>query len=129
MNEECCCLVNPLPRCPTCDGVARPNVAMFSDWDWDDQRDQAQRMRRKQWLASVADSNARVVIIEIGAGLAIPSVRDFSEHIAQEFDAPIIRINPREPEVPSSRDIGIATGSLQALRGIDGAFLGSRSRA
>ena len=33
-----------------------------------------------------------------------------------------LQIAPREAQVPSSRDIGIATGSLDALRGIDEAL-------
>jgi hypothetical protein len=31
----------------------------------------------------------------------------------------LIRINPREPQVPSSVDVGLALGSLDALRSID----------
>ena len=26
---------DPLPLCPTCKAMARPNILMFSDWDWD----------------------------------------------------------------------------------------------
>src|SRR5579883_1720475 len=26
----------PLPRCPVCAAVARPNILMFNDWDWEE---------------------------------------------------------------------------------------------
>ena len=59
------------------------------------------------------------MVIEIGAGTAIPSVRHFSHRISHEFGGRIIRINPGESKVPSSMDMGLAMGSLEALRGID----------
>jgi hypothetical protein len=56
----------------------------------------------------------RLVVIEIGAGTDLPSVWRMCE--AQ--DRPLVRINPREPEVPSARDIGIAAGALETLEGL-----------
>ena len=35
--------VGPLPRCPSCGALARPNILMFGDGDWDDSRSSAQR--------------------------------------------------------------------------------------
>jgi NAD-dependent SIR2 family protein deacetylase len=119
VDEETCRLLNSPPSCPLCGSLARPNILMFGDWNWLGRRSQSQQQRETQWLESIADSEARVVIVEMGAGTAIPSVRHFSHRISQEHGAPIIRINPHESQVPSSRDIGFATGSLEALRGID----------
>ena len=119
VDEETCRLLNVPPSCPVCGSLARPNILMFGDWNWLGQRSQSQQRREAQWLESIADSEARVVIIEMGAGTAIPSVRHFSHHVIFENGARLIRINPRESQVPSSMDIGLATGSLEALRGIE----------
>ena len=122
VNMETCRLINSPPTCTRCGGLARPNVLMFSDWNWLPQRSESQSRLQDRWLSSIADNAARVVVVEIGAGTAIPSVRHFSHRIAHEMGARIIRINPTESRVPSSMDIGIATGSLEALRGIDAVF-------
>lgn len=119
VDDETCRLLNVPPRCPQCGSLARPNILMFGDGNWLEQRSEAQRQRETQWLESIVDNQARVVIVEMGAGTAIPSVRHFSHRISHEFSGRIIRINPRESKVPSSRDIGFATGSLETLRGID----------
>jgi NAD-dependent SIR2 family protein deacetylase len=119
VDDDSCRLLNPPPRCPSCGGVARPNVLMFNDWHWVSDRVEEQRAHERRWLDSIVHNVARVVVVEMGAGTTIPSVRHFSQRISYEHGARIIRINPREPAVPSSKDIGIATGSLEALREID----------
>lgn len=112
------------PHCPECGALARPNILMFNDWNWTPQRSESQSRAEAKWLDSIAESQARIVVVEIGAGTAIPSVRHFSHRIIHECGGRIIRINPGESKVPSSMDIGLATGSLEALRGID-AFMGA----
>jgi NAD-dependent SIR2 family protein deacetylase len=110
-----CLMRPPLPACPHCGGLARPNVLMFNDGRWLDGRTQAQSGRLDAWLARAR----RLVVIELGAGTDVPSVRRMCE--AQ--GAPLIRINPREPQVPSARDAGIATGALDGLRRLREALL------
>ena len=124
VDAESCRLLNLPPRCPQCGAMARPNVLMFNDWNWLSQRTEYQARLESEWLAAIAENHARVVVIEMGAGTSIPSVRHFSHRISHEFDGCIIRINPREPQVPSTRDIGIAMGSLEALQGIDALMQG-----
>jgi hypothetical protein len=58
------------------------------------------------------------VIIECGAGLAIPTIRHLSEHAALEFDATLVRINPREPEVPDDEHVALKAGAREALEAI-----------
>ncbi|HEY9103637.1 SIR2 family NAD-dependent protein deacylase, partial [Chitinimonas sp.] len=43
-----CRLLSPLPRCPGCGGLARPNILMFSDWSWQSARSDQQA----EWLAA-----------------------------------------------------------------------------
>ena len=104
---------DPLPTCPNCGRVARPNVLMFNDDTWLAWRVEAQYERYRGWQALV--SGKRIVAIEMGAGVAIPSVRSQCERFKT-----LIRINPREPEVPTG-GISLAMGALDALRLIDNA--------
>lgn len=106
----------PLPACPACGGLARPNILMFGDREWDDSRTRAQEARLTAWRETTFAS--RMVIIECGAGTAIPTVRYYCEQRAASPLATLIRINPREPVVPP-RHLGLAAGALEALRAID----------
>jgi NAD-dependent SIR2 family protein deacetylase len=115
IDEENCRLLNEPPACPLCGGMARPNILMFGDSMWLSGREQLQRRLEAKWFEQLASSRANVVVIEMGAGTAIPSVRNFSHTVSREYGARIIRINPRESQVPSSLDVGIASGSLEAL--------------
>jgi NAD-dependent SIR2 family protein deacetylase len=97
-----------LPTCPDCGALARPNILMFGDWEWDRGRSAVQRTRYHDWLAQV--SGRRVVAIELGAGLAIPTVRSECEAHATT----LIRINPREADTPAG-GIALPLGALEAL--------------
>jgi NAD-dependent SIR2 family protein deacetylase len=106
----------PLPTCPSCGGLARPNILMFGDWQWEEARTAAQQTRLHQWFHSVGD--ARLVIVECGAGAAVPTVRWFCDGQAGRSNATLIRINPREPDVPEGH-IGLALEARKALHAID----------
>ena len=108
--------VHPLPSCPRCGGLARPNILMFGDWGWESSRSDDQGRRLQSWLASVA--GARIVVVECGAGTAIPTVRLSCEEAAGSRGGTLIRINPREPEVPEGH-ISLPMGALEALSEID----------
>jgi len=109
----------PLPACPKCGALARPNILMFNDSDWEAERNSAQGQRLDVWLANVDPE--MLAIVECGAGTAIPSVRHFCEGLANLRGATLIRINPREPDVPPGQ-ISIQLGAKEALEKID-AFL------
>ncbi|MBP7565485.1 MAG: NAD-dependent deacetylase [Burkholderiaceae bacterium] len=116
VDEAACRLLNELPRCPACGALARPNVLMFGDAGWIDSRERAQARRLRQWLARAA----RPVVVELGAGTAIPSVRHFSHAVLHAHGGRLVRINPRESSVPSPRDVGLASGAHAALQAIAG---------
>ncbi len=88
----------PLPRCPGCGGLARPNILMFGDWSWLPSRTARQEQRFEAWLRTAKKS--RLAVIEIGAGTAVPTVRMLSERMAVGPGARLVRINPREPAAP-----------------------------
>ena len=87
---------------------------MFGDWNWVSNRSAEQAATYHQWLRDLETTNSNLVIIELGAGKAVPSVRINSERIANNFNAKIIRINPRDYDVPAGH-IGISAGSLEGL--------------
>ena len=111
VDEESCRLVSELPHCPRCGQLARPNILMFGDWGWVAERTRRQQERLDAWRRDVD----KLVVIELGAGTHIPTVRWFGESLG----VPLIRINPTEPEVGSALGIGIRDGALAALTAID----------
>lgn len=110
-----CLLLNEAPTCPHCGGLARPNILMFGDSAWLEQRADRQARRQQAWLAKVK----RPVVVEIGAGTAIASVRHFSATVLARHRGRLVRINPREAAVPGSLDIALPCGALEALAAID----------
>lgn len=104
-----------LPRCPHCDGVARPNVLMFGDFSWVGDRTRRQKQRFAAWLEDV--EGGRLAVVECGAGTAVPTVRQRCEQVARSHDGRLIRINPREPEAPKSA-IAVADGALETLEAV-----------
>jgi NAD-dependent SIR2 family protein deacetylase len=108
-------LISPIPRCPNCGAVLRPNVLMFNDYQWIDTRIKTQLANLHDWLKTLQ----RPVIIELGAGNSVPTVRQFTARVSNQKQAALIRINPREFEVPSRASIGVPMGALSGLLAID----------
>lgn len=114
VGEENCLLVSELPQCPHCGEISRPNVFMFSDTSWLGHRADLQEKRLNIWKSKIK----RPVIIEIGAGDHIPTVKYFSE----EQNGFLIRINPAAPEWNSPDIINFRMGGLEALKSIQQAL-------
>jgi len=111
VNAETIRAAAPLPACPDCGAIARPNVLMFNDGDWDSSRTDRQLQRYNNWLRRI--DGRRTVAVELGAGLAIPTVRLECQTRADL----LVRINPREADV--SAGISLPLGALEALESID----------
>ena len=109
----------PLPRCPHCGAVARPNILMFGDAAWIADRTDEQLRRYRAWLQSVAGET--LVVVECGAGTGVPTVRMQSERIVATVGGRLIRINVREPQVSRRGDISLPTGARAALLALDAA--------
>jgi len=112
VDEDTFRAVPPLPMCPHCGEVSRPNILMFGDWAWIPDRSADQERRFENWLEEAAGPH--LVIVEIGAGTAVPTVRMLSERVAARHGATLIRINPREPHVPHGQ-IGFAASAMEGL--------------
>ena len=115
VDEQTMRAVGPLPSCPQCGAIARPNILMFGDWEWDGRRTSEQQRCLNRWLQEIRE--ARLVTVECGSGQAISTVRHFCEG-ASARNGNLIRINPREPAVPAGQ-IGIAAGALETLQALD----------
>ena len=104
-----------LPKCESCGGAARPNILMFGDWNWIESRTSQQYDHFQNWLQQFDQRN--LLVIEIGAGTAVPTVRHQCERIAAQHDSELVRINPRESH--GATVISISCGGLQAVEAID----------
>lgn len=112
VNETTSELESSMPRCPRCGALARPNILMFGDWGWESLPYQKQQERLDAWISSVSN----VVVVELGAGKALPTVRRFSERHARHR---LIRINPREPETKPSHGVGLEGTAAATLKILD----------
>ena len=113
VDEATCQLESELPRCPHCGALARPSILMFDDWHWNHTRSAQQRMLLDMWL----DSAHAPLVVEIGAGRAIATVRQFSQRM-QQRGSKLIRINLDEANIHNPKAIEIALGAKQALQAI-----------
>lgn len=113
VDDRTCRLLSPLPRCSHCNSLLRPNILMFGDGDWLSRRSDTQHRHLEAWLRDVR----KPVIVEIGAGNHVPTVRRFSETLGE----PLVRINPTEPDIPG-RGVSLPQGGLAALTGIHAAL-------
>ena len=118
VNDELKVAEPPLPKCPRCGRVARPNILMFDDVSFLKTRRRQQLQEFERWLFGV--ETGTLVILEIGAGTTVPTVRRTAEDVARRMRAPIIRIN-RDDHAPMLRDdrLSIDMGAADALEAID----------
>jgi hypothetical protein len=84
---------------------------MFGDWAWVDKYSERQLDRLAGWL----QGPQRLIVVELGAGNALPTVRRFSERHGPR----VIRINPRENSIVPDIGVGIAGGAAEVLRVLD----------
>jgi NAD-dependent SIR2 family protein deacetylase len=110
VDDETCELLSGFPTCPHCGEIARPNILMFGDWHWLDHRSEIQKAAMLDW----SRKTERLVVVEIGAGTDIPTVRNLGENVS----GTLIRINPREPESDHRNSISIRLGGMAALQRI-----------
>jgi len=66
-------------------------------------------------MDKIEEEGGKLIIVEIGAGTAVPTVRNTSAQIAKRFSIPVIRINPRES---FGAEIELPMGAVEALDAI-----------
>ena len=104
-----------VPRCPLCSSPLRPSVVMFGDTDvLLLERQAAAASAYQSWeeqmevQLAASPPRTRMVVLEIGCGLTVPSVRRECEDVVRDVlrrggCASLIRINP-EAQVASCTD-------------------------
>jgi NAD-dependent SIR2 family protein deacetylase len=116
IDKESMRATGTLPSCPRCGALARPNILMFGDFGYVPTRQEEQGLRYQSFLRDVGSE--MLVIVEMGAGIAVPTVRYQDERLAGARNARLIRINPRDPDVPEG-EISISQGAREALQKLD----------
>lgn len=108
-------------RCSRCEGWARPNTLLFGDFSFDDSRRWTQWENLSKWFATVPEQ-ARVVVVEIGAGTEVPIVRNKCRALAASEGWPLIRINPSQAGLDDAHpdgSVSVPLGALEALQKVD----------
>ena len=108
-----------IPRCLHCGATARPNILMFGDYSWISRRADEQEERLEEFLVRHEKNN--MVIVECGAGTAIPTIRRLGERLGRRHGVTLIRINPRDPRVPVPH-LSLPCGAIEGLRGMAAAL-------
>jgi len=105
-----------LIKCKNCQKLARPNILMFNDWAWNSKRTQKQTARFNKWVKTLKRNDTNLVIIEIGAGVVIPTVRIKGNTLAKSIkSAHLIRINPQDYYIDESLGVSLDCGGLKGL--------------
>lgn len=111
VDAETCKLINDFPRCPNCGGIARPNILMFNDDSWVSHSYD----RRREALDAWQRDAGKVVVVELGAGRALPTVRNFGARVGN----PLVRINTEEAPHSGGNQIYLQGHALDTLRLVD----------
>jgi len=109
-----------VPKCPECQQVARPNILMFGDYSWLSKRSSIQEETFDEFLQD--NDNKRMVVIELGAGSSIPTIRHLSEQLGQHQQTTVLRINPREAHIRGSH-LSFSGGAVEVLTQIQDAII------
>ena len=118
------------PECPRCHEPSRPAILLFGDESYvesaifGDQKHSYEQWRQHVHGTLEQSASTRLVVIEIGCGTAVPTVREEAEEYLKGFpeQCSLIRINPTT--VPEDRFKGrglihIKMGALEAIKRID----------
>jgi len=112
------------PKCIFCGAPARPNVLMFGDMNWlgTSGEGSLSYFTWKRSMKKVCNAiKGRLVILELGAGIIIPTVREESEHLLSTMShATLIRINPDYPQTAHpAQTISFKMSALEAITKLD----------
>ena len=108
IDESICQWLGPLPACPHCQSIARPNILMFGDSAWLENHFLEQETYWRKWRKTVQ----RPIVIELCAGVDIPSIR----HCSERQESFLIRINPRDDALSKGNaGVSISMGAKDAL--------------
>lgn len=119
VDESVCELQNAMPRCSACGAIARPNILMFGDGQWVHDRTAAQQAVFATWLQHIQ----RPLVVEIGAGTAVATVRQVAEKMRAHYRSRMLRINPDARLAIEGDFMCISAGGLAVLQLLQGKIL------
>jgi NAD-dependent SIR2 family protein deacetylase len=107
-----------VPRCSNCSRCLRPNVMIFGDHALVNDVLGDQSGKRRSFLLERDDN---FIVLEIGAGLVVPSIRNMAEKYGSTSRYGLIRINPSEnclvgADVDDNKYFPIQMTSTEALK-------------
>eukprot|EP01115_Flamella_aegyptia_P000351 TRINITY_DN104_c0_g1_i1.p1 TRINITY_DN104_c0_g1~~TRINITY_DN104_c0_g1_i1.p1 ORF type:complete len:379 (+),score=90.17 TRINITY_DN104_c0_g1_i1:117-1253(+) len=114
------------PTCIHCGSLARPAILMFGDDTW--VHDPIQSDNYYAWKDAVKKflekhPEKKMVILEIGCGIRVPSVRYQSEgYVSGHDNVTLVRVNPDYPLMQGQQHpqlISIRSAALKAIVSID----------
>jgi len=106
-----------IPLCDKCGDITRPNILMFGDWSWNSKRAVKQEQNYNKWLKE--NKHKKIAIIEIGAGLDISTIQNQGNYLSKyKHNISLIRINPRDFEVQTNKNVGLELGGLEGIKEI-----------
>jgi NAD-dependent SIR2 family protein deacetylase len=81
-----------LPQCPNCGQLVRPNIYIFQDKTFVPTRVREQKNRLEAFLTQ--NKAKKILVIEIGAGAVVKTIRHWTNRFIRDYNAQVIRINP-----------------------------------
>lgn len=113
-------------KCPTCEYYTRPNTVLFNDLSVNYSHIYNQQDNFSDYREDINPEES--VILEIGAGVIIPSIRNLSVIMNGRENIPVIRINPNNHStmvdgianlIPRSKTAPFITLPVKATAGLD----------
>jgi NAD-dependent SIR2 family protein deacetylase len=102
--KNCSSLTYPstkdMQKCPECGYDLRPNILTLGDRYWCSEDVKVKEEQMDEWVKEKLED--KILIIEIGCGIYIPVIRDYSELLLEKYpkNISLIRINPDYPSIP-----------------------------
>ncbi len=102
--KNCSSLTYPstkdMQKCPECGDDLRPNILMLGDRYWCSKDVKVKEEKMDKWIEEKLED--KILIIEIGCGIHIPVIRNYSELLLEKYpeNISLIRINPDYPSIP-----------------------------
>lgn len=89
--------IQKIPTCPKCHSHVRPNVMLFNDYHFNSKEVLEKEKKFKAFVDKQIKENKKTIIVEIGAGSTIPTIRSIGDQLHENLDNfTLIRVNPAE---------------------------------
>jgi NAD-dependent SIR2 family protein deacetylase len=119
IDDETGFAVPALPMCPRCGSLARPNVALPEDKEWDPARAHEQEERLNLWLGELRGQRDRkLVVVECGVAPEDVGMRARGERMVAAMGGTLVRIDERDAHVKAP-NVGIEMPPGEAIAAID----------